>query len=397
MAQGTWNTFGFDHTQTITYIDGITDQKRRADEIIDILSTYQRVSKRWRTMLRDASVGLEKDRTDEYVEILGCAPHFDTVVSASYQLLSVWPEHTVPLLETIHWIIGIEAETTQLFRIQNWDSLSQRFYFDFRRIRTELDRIEEIDTKIEAYEKVREKVIQHGRSGTLIIIDPKTGKWRQPEEEEPYDRLVENLFTEEIDPMLFKLRTIPFVAARKRKTRPKHDPHNNGAIKWRGSLPGLVTLLEELLSRGLITARYDQLPHFLLNHFCDKWEFSFRLEDALPYFSRTPAIGAQKARPTEPITWACGQVPLLELITQLIGRDFISHGEDRYGDVITNHFVDKSGAPFKEGSLRTTKTKVRDLWREAPRDDRGNPETPETLRQIDRLLGVVLGMERKYR
>lgn len=396
MAQGTWNTFGFDHTQTIAYIDGITDQERRAQEIIDILSTYQRVSKRWRTMLRDASVGLEKDRTDEYVEILGCAPHFDTVVSASYQLLSVWPEHTVPLLETNLWIIGVEAEATQLFRIQDWDSLSQRFYFDFRRIRTELDRIEEIDTKIEAYEKVREKVVQHGRSGTLIIIDPKTGKWRQPEEEEPYDRLVENLFTEEIDPMLFKLRTIPFVAARKQKTPSKHDPHNIGAIKWRGSLPGLVTLLEELLSRGLIAARYDQLPHFLVHHFCDKWEFSFRLEDALPYFSRIPDLEAGAEISTEPIVWSGEMVPLLDLITQLIGRDFISHGEDRYGDVITNHFVDKSGVPFKEGSLRSTKSKVMGMWNEAQKDG-GHSEAPEALRQIDRLLGVVLGVERKYR
>jgi len=379
MAQGTWNTFGFDHAQTMEHIDGITDQKRRADEIVDILSKFQTVSRDWRKVLGDAQGGLQKDRTDEYVQVLGCAPHFDAVVSASYNTVSVWPEHTVPLLETILWIIGVEAEATQLFRIQDWDSLSQRFYFDFRRIRTELDRIEDIEVKIEAYEKVREKVIQHGRSGTLIIIDPKTGKWRQPEEE-PYDRLVENLFIEDIDPLLFKLRTIPFVAARKQRTASKHNPHNIGAIKWRGFAAG-----------------YDQLPHILVHHFCDKWEFSFSLEDALPYFSRSPDLDANGKQSPESIVWVGDQVPLLELIMELIRRDFISHAEDRYGDVITNHFVDKSGAPFKEGSLRSTKAKVVKLWKEAPRDDRGNPETPEALRQIDRLMGVVLGVERTYK
>jgi hypothetical protein len=238
MAQGTWNTFGFDHAQTIAYIDGITDQKRRADEIVHVLSKFQTISRDWRKALGDAQGGLQKDRTDEYVQVLGCTPHFDAVVSASYNIVSVWPEHTVPLLETILWIIGMEAEATQLFRIQDWDSLSQRFYFDFRRIRTELDRIEDIEVKIEAYEKVREKVIQHGRSGTLIIINPKTGKSVQPEEEETYDRLVENLFVEDIDPVLFELRTIPTLQLENRghgqSTTPITSGLSNGGDRYRG-------------------------------------------------------------------------------------------------------------------------------------------------------------------
>jgi hypothetical protein len=159
----------------------------------------------------------------------------------------------------------------------------------------------------------------------------------------------------------------------------------------------LVTLLEELLSRGLIAAEYDQLPYILVHHFCDKWEFSFSLEDSLPYFSRSPDLDANEKQSPEPIVWLADQIPLLELITQLIGRDFISHAEDRYGDVITNHFVDKTSEPFKEGSLRSTKSKVVGMWKEAPKDERGNSETPEALRQIDRLLGVVLGVERTYK
>jgi hypothetical protein len=392
MQQGNWKTFGFSRTKTIEHVDAVEDQERRAAEIIDILTIYRNVDQKWRQALRDAPNGLQKSNTDEYAEVLGCPPDFDAIAAASFQILTVWPVQTVPLLESILGIIGSEAESTQLLRIQDWENLSQRYYFDIRRVRTELERIEQTDAKIQALKDVRSAVVENGRSGALIVVDPTTGNPVQSEEEDAYDRVVEMALKDYLDPELFKLETMPYVAARKKKEQPTHNPHMKGAIKWRKSLPALVTLLEELLSRGLVAAEYHELAYLLVYHFCDKWEFPYSVEEALPHFSMTPRMDSSEQPEQDSIVWIGDLVPLCQLVYDLIHKGYVSNNEDDYKSLITTHFVNGTGGSFNEGSLRSTKAKVVKLRKE----EEETGFTPENLRAIERVLGEVSKLEWKY-
>jgi hypothetical protein len=139
MAYSNQPTFGFSHDAVLNHVDAITDPAHRATVIVQLLQAYGKAEARWSELLNSHPSGLDKRRTQEYADTLGCPPEFDRVVSASYNLTHVWPQKTVPLLETDLDVLNIRAEVEQLYRVIEWDRLSRLFYFDIRRIMGEVE------------------------------------------------------------------------------------------------------------------------------------------------------------------------------------------------------------------------------------------------------------------
>lgn len=229
-------------------------------------------------------------------------------------------------------------------------------------------------------EEIRRSVLANGKSGTLIMIDPDNGNEVQPEEEAYGDVLVTAL-RDYLDPELYKLKTIPYVAGKQSGREPEHDPHYTDQIRWNASRKALIALLEGLLSRGLIEATLDQLPAIAVCHFSDKFEEPFSVDELSPYFSKRPKVEAPEECP--PIVWKGDQPPLAHLIVSLAARNMIAHKTSAYLDITTTHFVKAGGAEYNRGTLRSSKGRIKKM-----------KESSTSLEPVERILVELLKIER---
>jgi len=276
--------------------------------------------------------------------MLGCAANFESVVTASYNVLNVWPAKTVPLLEATLELLKTRGEIESLFRAIKWDRLSERYYFDIRRVMATVEEMATAVTgRIEALEQVRESLLAHGSSGTLILTDPETGEEVQPEEDR-YGDVVVAALRDFLDRELYRLRTVPYVAARRAGTPGDYNLHEVGLIRWGAPLELLSKLLRDLVSCDPIRCSLDDLPSVAVCHFGDKFEQA------------------------------------------LAENGFIAHKPSTYLDLIAGHLTKPDGSPLSRRSLTASKNKIHNM----------KPPT-EALAQVERIVAQLLVAERRIR
>ncbi len=374
-------TWSFSHLAAVQSIDAIEDPQRRAEAIVGVLRSYSSVRDEWQAVVKAHPQGLDKRKTHEYAAMLGCAATFESVVTASYNLLNVWPAKTVALLEATLELLNIRGEIEGLFRAIEWDRLSERYYFDIRRVMATIEDMADVTLKIKALEQVRESLLAHGSSGSLILIDPESGEEMQPEEDR-YGDVVVAALRDFLDPELYRLRTIPYVAARRSGTPGEYDPHEVGLIRWSAPLEHLSQLLRDLVSYDLIDCSLDDLPSVAACHFGDKFERVLTHDELREMFG-TQARGGP-AEDCGPILWKSEQAPLTHLVFGLAENGFIGHKPSSYLDLIIAHFAKPDGSAFSRRSLTASKNKIQSM-----------KQPTETVAQTEQVLTQLKVAERR--
>ncbi len=251
-------------------------------------------------------------------------------------------------------LLNIRAEIEGLFRVIEWDRLSERYYFDTRRVMATIEEMADVTLRIKALEQVRESLLAHGSSGTLILIDPESGEEVQPEEDR-YGDVVVAALRDFLDPELYKLRTIPYVAARRSGTPGAYDPHEVGLIRWGAPFELLPQMLRDLVSFDLIGCFLDDLPSVAACHFGDKFERALTNDELREMFD-------------------------------LAGNGFIGHKQRSYLDLIIAHFVKPDRSPFSRRSLTASKNNIQSM-----------KQPTEGLAQVERIVAQLLVAERRIR
>lgn len=340
--------------QLVTEIKREPDLETQGKLIAVVLGKYAKLRGEWTAILDNHTGGLEKARTGEYAQVLGCTPDYHSVVTASFHLVHTWPQSVVPYLEAQLCAINDVSRGTNLFRAIEWEQLSRSYVFNMHQTMEIVATIEDLNGQIAVLELIRERVLENGRKGTLIIIDPESGDQMIPGERS-YGELIQTVLKDSLDKELEERKLQSYLADARNKRNPKHPRGEHGAIVWSKQPRVLAKLLEDLRMEHQIECEANRLAALAASHFVDWFDCEFGDDELVPHFQ----VPQDPSRSEGPIVWAGTHASLVWVIVSLVKHGFIiATAEKDYGNLILTHFVDKERRQFEKKPLTVAKSRA---------------------------------------
>jgi hypothetical protein len=239
----------------------------------------------------------------------------------------------------------------EIIQEEDLDSLA----LDVNYIKRELDQIQDLEARLDAYELFIEKAFENIRKGTLVLLDPNTGTQVHPQANHYKDEC-NRIISEHLSSIVDSLKLLIYLDYKRKGENPEISPTSVGPIKWLADDASLVRLLQLLLKHNYINSKYADLCGIASGHFIDAYNQPFTNERLRKHFDHPESIEDKTI--TTKIQWNHTEAMIIYLIVQLIDRRIIQHRMDQYAHIIEEHFRNKKGNDFKSAQTQKVKADI---------------------------------------
>jgi hypothetical protein len=326
------------------------------------IERYHEVSHHWRSVTKPIDGPLPRSRTAEFARILDCDDNYDAVVDRAYVLNHTWPRTVLPHVVCLgKSLVDLVREATDPEYAPDLTSDEANeppdiFAFNARLIMGEKAQESTPEARLYYLESYRRFLVGLATKGRVVITNPESGIELPTEGKSQADFALDYIVEVFAPSIQEATQSMILSESEKRVTDPGIGDTRDPMI-WRGSVVGLVRLLERLCQDDLIQVRQHALPSLIEKHFTDKFQNPIPATESKPHLSTRTAEDFDIEEDTIP--WK-GTIRLLPLVLHLLDQAKLirlprdPQKRSLHADVIINHFHRVDGKPFDRKGIHNS-------------------------------------------